>query len=192
MTRNDRPNAPDTALSMGASFSALAALLIIATPAAGAWQAGTWKYDVSRNDGHELTFNEEGRVTFVLSCGRGFALMVKYPGTAKEEGKARITLSSGKSTMTFDGEFVPQVKVEDPLPRDYATQFMQQWLGYNKNDDRVYGKRWLAIRSRLYALLGSGEPLTISAGKNSYQLPPIDAANWRRPFERCGVSGDSW
>jgi len=38
----------------------------------------------------------------------------------------------------------------------------------------------------------SGEPLTISAGKNSYQLPPIDAANWRRPFERCGVSGDSW
>jgi hypothetical protein len=170
----------------------LAALLSIATPAAGAWQAGTWTYEVSRNDGHELMFTEDGRVTFILGCGRGFALMVRYPGTPKEDGKARITLSSGKSTMTFDGEFVPNVKVDVPLPRDYATSFRQQWLGYDKNDDRVYGKRWLAKRARLYALLGSGAPLTISAGKNSYQLPPIDAANWRTPFERCGVSGDSW
>ena len=171
---------------------ATAALLTIATPAASAWQAGAWKYEVSRNDGHELTFNEDGRVTFILSCGRGFALQVKYPGASKEEGKARISLSSGKSSMTFDGEFVPQLKVEAPGPRDYATEFRQTWLGYAKNDPQVYGKRWLATRSRLYALLGSGEPLTISAGKNSYQLPPIDAANWRRPFERCGVSGDSW
>jgi hypothetical protein len=36
-----------------------------------------------------------------------------------------------------------------------------------------------------------GEPLTISAGKDSYQLPPIHAAGWRTPFERCGL-GDSW
>jgi hypothetical protein len=171
---------------------ALATLLAIATPAAGASQAGTWKYDVSRNDGHELMFIEDGRVTFILSCGRGFALQVKYPGAPKEEGKARISLSSGKSTMTIDGEFVPPLKVDVPLPRDYATEFRQTWLGYARNDPQVYGKRWLATRSRLYALLGSGEPLTITAGKNSYQLPPIDAANWRTPFERCGVSGDSW
>ncbi len=175
-----------------ARSAALATLLTIATPAAGAWQAGTWKYEVSRNDGHELMFVEDGRVTFILSCGRGFAVMVKYPGKPKEKGKARISLSSGKSTMTFDGEFVPQLKVEAPEARDYATEFRQTWLGYAKNDPQVYGKRWLATRSRLYALLGSAEPLTISAGKNSYQLPPIDAANWRTPFERCGVSGDSW
>jgi hypothetical protein len=37
----------------------------------------------------------------------------------------------------------------------------------------------------------SGEPLTISAGKDGYQLPPIDAANWRKPFEGCGL-GASW
>ena len=118
--------------------------------------------------------------------------MVRYPGTPKEDGKARVAISSGKSTMTFDGEFVPNVKVDVPVRRDYATSFRQQWLGYGKNDDRVYGRRWLAKRARLYALLASGKPLTIAAGKSSYQLPPIDAANWRTPFERCGVSGDSW
>lgn len=175
-------------LSKGAGAFALAALLTLATPAA----AGTWKYDVSRNDGHELTFNEDGRVTFYLGCGRFFALQVKYPGTPKKEGKARITISSAKSSMNFDGEFVEPVKVDVPEPMDLATEFAQTYLGYSKNDPRVYGKHWLAIRSRLYAMLGSGQPLTISAGKSSYQLPPVDAANWRTPFERCGVSGDSW
>jgi len=187
MTSNDRPGATDTPLSKGVRACALAALLTFATPAA----AGTWKYEVDRNDGHELTFNEDGKVTFYLGCGRFFALQVKYPGKAKEEGKARITISAGKATMAFDGEFVPPVKVEVPKPMDFATEFAQTYLGYAKNDPRVYGKRWLALRARLYALLGSGEPLKISAGKDSYQLPPVDAANWRTPFERCGL-GDSW
>jgi hypothetical protein len=73
----------------------------------------------------------------------------------------------------------------------FATQFQQIYLGYAKHDDRVYGKKWLALRARLYALLGSAKPLTISAGKDSYQLPAIDAANWRAPFEGCGL-GASW
>jgi hypothetical protein len=74
---------------------------------------------------------------------------------------------------------------------NFATEFAQTYLGYAKQDPRVYGKKWLALRARLYALLGSGQPLTILAGKDSYRLPPIDAADWRKPFERCGL-GDSW
>lgn len=180
-------------LCKSASAAALAAFLALATPAAAdAPRAGTWKYSVSRNDGHQLTFVEDGRVTFFLGCGRFFALQVKYPGKPKEEGKARIAISAGKSSMTFDGEFVPPVKVEAPEPMDLATEFAQSWLGYAKNDPRVYGKQWLALRARLYALLGSGEPLKISAGKSSYQLPPVDAAEWRPKFERCGVTDDSW
>ena len=165
----------------------LAALVTLATPAA----AGTWKYEIVKNDGHELTYTEDGKVTFYLGCGRFFALQVKYPGEAKKEGKARITISAAKQKMAFDGEFVPNVKVEVPVPMDLATEFAQTYLGYAKNDPRVYGKRWLALRSRFYALLGSGEPLTIAAGKSSYQFPPIDAANWRTPFERCGLE-DNW
>lgn len=188
MTSGDRHSAPSTPLSGGVAACALAVLLTFTTPAA----AGTWKYAIDRNDGHELTFIEDGKVIFYLGCGRGFALHVKYPGKAKVEGKARITISSGQASMIFDGEFVPHGKVEVPEPMELATEFAQNWLGYAKNDDRVYGKRWLALRARLYALVGSGQRLTISAGKDSYQLPPVDAANWRTPFERCGVSGDSW
>ena len=55
MTGNDRSGLNYFGLA------ALAALLTIATPAAGASQAGSWTYEVSRNDGHELMFTEEGR-----------------------------------------------------------------------------------------------------------------------------------
>ena len=180
--------ARQTPLARIARACALAALLTFATPAA----AGTWNYGIDRNDGHELTFIEDGKVTFYLGCGRFFALHAKYPGNAKEEGKARITISSAKASMILDGEFVPHGKVQVPEPMELATEFAQNYLGYAKNDSRVYGKNWLAKRARLYAMLGSGRPVTISAGKDSYQLPPVDAANWRTPFERCGVSGDSW
>jgi hypothetical protein len=170
-------------------LAAVVAILMVAL--ASPASAGTWKYQVVPNDGHVLTYADDGKVTFYLGCGRGFALQVKYPGAAKEDGKARITISTRKEKMTFDGEFVPPVKVEVPVPMDFATEVAQTYLGYAKNDPRVYNKRWLALRSRFYALLGSGEPLTIAAGKSSYQLPPIDAAGWRTPFERCGL-GDSW
>jgi hypothetical protein len=43
-------------------------------------------------------------------------------------------------------------------PMNFATDFQQLYLGYAKHDDRVYGKNWLALRARLYALLGSPNP----------------------------------
>lgn len=188
MAEGGRREAAAIVLATYATTAALTALLALGSPAG----AGEWKYAVSRNDGHQLTFNENGRVTFFLGCGRFFALQVKYPGKPQAEGRARITITSANSSMTFDGEFVPPVKVDVPEPMDFATEFAQAYLGYARNDPRVYGKDWLAKRARLYALLGSGEALTIAAGKNSFRLPPVDAANWRTPFERCGVSGDSW
>jgi hypothetical protein len=153
--------------------------------------AGAWKYQVIPNDGHVLAFSDDGKVTFYLGCGCGFALHVKYPGEAKKDGKARISISSGKDRMTLDGAFEEPIEVQDPAPMNFATDFQQLYLGYAKHDDRVYGKNWLALRSRLYALLGSAKPLTISAGKESYQLPALDAAGWRAPFEGCGL-GASW
>jgi hypothetical protein len=170
----------------------LTALIVLGCPSlAPAADADGWKYQVIPNDGHVLTYTDDGKVTFYLGCGRGFALQLKYPGEAGKEGKARITISNGNTKMTFDGEFVPPVTVEVPVPMNFATEFAQTYLGYAKHDPQVYGKKWLALRARLYALLGSNQPLTIAAGNSRYQLPPIDAPNWRKPFERCGL-GDSW
>jgi len=153
--------------------------------------AGGWKYQVIPNDGHVLTYSEDDKVTFYLGCGRGFALLAKYPGTPKKEGPARIAISTAKAMMTFNGEFEEPIEVRNPVPMNFATEFHQVYLGYLHSDPRVYGKKWLAMRARLYTLLGSGRPLTISAGENSYRLPPIDVPNWQAPFEGCGL-GASW
>jgi hypothetical protein len=81
-----------------AGITAISGIALVPASAAGAW-----KYQVIPNDGHVVTFSDDGRVTFYLGYGRGFALHVKYPGHAKKDGKARITISSGKNRMTFDG-----------------------------------------------------------------------------------------
>ena len=86
-------------------------------PAAG---ADGWTYQVIANDGHVLTYSNDGKVTFYLGCGRGFALHVKYPGQAAKEGKARIAISNTKTRMTLEGEFEAPVEVRDPVPMNFA------------------------------------------------------------------------
>src|SRR5450755_4670052 len=81
----------------------LMALIVGCPTLAPAADAGGWKYQVVPDDGHELTFTDDGKVTFYLGCGRGFALQLKYPGEAGKEGKARVTIASGNTKMTFDG-----------------------------------------------------------------------------------------
>jgi hypothetical protein len=147
--------------------------------------AGAWKHQVIPNDGDVLTYTEDGKVTFYLACGRGFALHAKYPGEAKKQGKARITISTAKGKMAFDGEFEEPVEARDPVPMNFATEFGQTYLGYSKWDSRVFGKKWNAIKSRLLNMLDSNGPITISAANNSYQLPAIDAGAWHKGLETC-------
>jgi hypothetical protein len=148
--------------------------------------AGVWKYEIIPNDGDVLTYAENGKVTFYLGCGRGFALHTRYPGEAKQQGKARITISNAKASMEFNGEFEQPAEPRDPAAMNLATEFRQTYLGYAKHDPGVFGKKWNAIKSRLLNLLDSDGPITISAGKNSYRLPPIDAGGWHKGLETCG------
>jgi hypothetical protein len=147
----------------------------IASPVA----AGTWKYGLDNQDQSILTYSEDGKVTFMLSCTHSFALHVKYPGEARKQGEASIDIASGRKSMTFKGRFV------DPTG-EYATTFAQSDLGYDRQDPGLYEKKWEAVRDRMLNLLGSGKKLTISAGGDSYSLPPIDAKGWRKAFGECG------
>jgi hypothetical protein len=141
--------------------------------------AGVWKYQPDSRDNPILTYSENRKATLLLGCGRAFGFHVVYPGVAKKSGKARVTISSGRASMTFDGEF------EAPFPGSH-TNFVQWDLGFRRQDPALYGKRWKVIERRLLDLLGSRAPLTISAGTNSYRLPPNNARHWRPLFDACG------
>jgi hypothetical protein len=147
--------------------------------------AGTWKHQVIPNDGDVLTYSDDGKVTFYIGCGRGFALHVKYPGAAKKEGETDIAISTAKGRMTFNGEFEEPFDAKDPVPMNFATDFRQTHFGYQHSDPQVFGKKWNATKVRLLNMLDSNGPITISAEKSSYQLPAIDAGEWHKGLETC-------
>jgi hypothetical protein len=143
----------------------------------GACRRRTYQQDSRGHD--ELSYSENGKVTFYMGCGHAFEIHARYPGTPAKSGDATITISNKKTSIALKGEF------EEP-GEESATQFGQSDLGYRRQDPKLYGKTWKAEAARLYDLLGSGQPLTISAGKDHYQLPPIGAKGWRKPFDGCG------
>ncbi|HLG84680.1 MAG TPA: hypothetical protein VKY22_27055 [Bradyrhizobium sp.] len=160
---------------LGLAAGALAAIACVVTTAA---QAGGWRYRTDSNDGHILQYQDNGQPLFELICGRGFALFAKHPAESKTDGKARITIASGENKMSFDGEYLQ--------PLEGAMNFRQLYLGYSRRDDAVFGPKWQKLEASLLDILAFNGPITISAGKASYQLPPIDIDKWRRPFDLCG------
>ena len=162
---------------MQRSRTLLAALLMSAIVAPA--MAGTWKYELDSREHSILSYEEDGKATFLIGCGRAFGLHAKYPGQARKSGDATITLASSGKSMTFKGEF------EEP-DDESATTFLQFDLGFRRQDPELYGKRWKVQRDRLLDLLNSGKELTISAGKASYKLPPVDAKDWRKALGGCG------
>jgi hypothetical protein len=94
-------------------------------------------------------------------------------------GRAGITISSGKGKMSFDGEYLP-VRRCDEFPASFVS-------GYEKQDPVLYSKKCQALESRLLDVIGSSEPITISAGKANYQLQPIDIEHWRIDLCGCGL-----
>ncbi len=148
--------------------------------------AGTWKHEYVSNDGNVLTYSEDGKIIFYMSCGRGFVIAARYPGQAKKEGDAEIAIATSKGRQALMGEFEQPVEVQDPVPRNFATSFRQVNLNYPHADKRIFGREWNAKKARLLDLLDAHGPVTISAGKNSYQLPTIDvAADWHRLIDVC-------
>jgi len=155
----------------------------LATPASA--ESG-WKHQFVSNDGNVLTYTEDGKVIFYMACGRGFAISVKYPGKTKKEGDAEIAIATSKGRMAFKGDFEEPIEVSDPVPMKFATTFHQAYLGYMHSDPRVFGKEWNEKKARVLDMLDSHGPITISAGRNSYQLPAIDVtSDWHKAIDEC-------
>jgi hypothetical protein len=83
--------------------------------------------------------------------------------------------------MNFAGE----IESGEGLSYPPDTTRLVQWdLGYARQNPDLYGKKWRALESRLFDLLDSGRPLTISAEGRSYVLPPVSARKWKARFQK--------
>lgn len=141
--------------------------------------AGSWKFEFDEQDHPSLTYSEDGKTIFLLGCGHGFAVHVKYPGAPKTPGNASIDISNARARMTLRGE------LEEPTGDDRTT-FVQWDLGFARQDPDLYGSRWKKERSRLLDLIAKADPLTIASGQQRYDIPRVDVPGWRRPIEKCG------
>ena len=163
---------------MGRRLSLLAAMaLVSAGPAFAA--DGAWKFAVDARDNPMLTYSESGKEVFFVGCGRAFGLHAKYPGAQDRRRAAVLTIANAKTRMRFRGE------VGKPGADEAGPARFTQWdLGYRRQDPNLYEKPWHALKDRLFKLLDSGQPLTISAEGGKYVLPPVDAPNWKARFKK--------
>ncbi|NVN87002.1 MAG: hypothetical protein HXX15_13055 [Rhodopseudomonas sp.] len=140
---------------------------------------GAWKFVVDDREHPILTYSVGDRDVFFVGCGHAFAINANYPGAQDRKGAASITISSAQSSMTLKGE------IEEPEAGETGpARFAQQDLGYRRQDPELYEKAWHKLEDKLFNLLDSGKPLTISAEGKSYVLPPVDAPNWKARFKK--------
>ncbi len=140
---------------------------------------GAWKFVVDERDHPVLTYSENGKEIFFVGCGRAFGLHANYPGAQDRRGAAVLTAAAAKTRMRLKGE------VDEPEAGKTGPARFTQWdLGYRRQDPNLYEKPWHALKDRLFKLLDSSRPLTISAEGRKYVLPPVDAPNWAARFKK--------
>jgi hypothetical protein len=162
---------------------ALSWLGLSAASAAGATSKdtskGAWKFEIDRQDRPWLGFYETtGKTVFRIGCGTHFEIDAVYPGEAPKQDhtKASITIAIGKTQMDFAGFTYAGPESFPPN----TSMFNQPDLGYPELDE----DKWRALENRVLDLLGSGQPLTISAEGKSYVLTPAKVPRWRARFQK--------
>ena len=142
---------------------------------------GAWKFEIDRHDRPWLGYYDiGGKTVFRMGCGTHFEMDAVYPGGAPKQDhtKASITIANGKTQMDFAGYVLPP-SPEGKMPTDLPF-FNQADLGHPELDE----DKWGALENRVLDLLGSGQPLTISAEGKSYVLPPLKVPRWRARFQK--------
>jgi hypothetical protein len=147
--------------------------------AAGDVWKGSWKYEVDRQDQPALSYYDtRGKRIFGIACGTHFEINAVYPGAAPRKiSPGSITIASGNTQMYFAGNVFHNPEVEMPADLPF---FNQADLGHPELDK----DKWSALENRVFDLLDSGRPLTISAEGKSYVLPAVKVPHWRARFQK--------
>jgi hypothetical protein len=143
---------------------------------------GAWKFEIDRQDQPALSYYDtRGKTVFRISCGAHFDMRAVYPAAPKrDDTKVSITIANGKMQMDFARRHRRRFRVRPA----HTTIFDQPDLGYARDDPELYEDKWHALENRVFDLLDSGQPLTISAEGKSYVLPPANVPRWRRRFQK--------
>jgi hypothetical protein len=175
------------AMSMNPRLLGIAAVvfgfgLSEALPAGDVWK-GSWKFELNRQrrDPHLGYYDTSGKTVFRIGCGTHFEMDAVYPGASpkQDDTKASITIANGKTQMDFVGFILPSADPDSGFFSDLPF-FNQPDLGHPELDE----DKWHALENRFFDLLGSGQPLTISAEGKSYVLPPVNVPRWRVRFQK--------
>ena len=150
--------------------------LSAALPAGDVWK-GSWKFEIDSHGPWLGYYDTRGKTVFLIGCGTHFEMLAVYPAAPKQDGRqsASITIANGKTQMDFAGF----IDAGSEHTAD-TTIFDQADLGYPELDE----DKWRALENRVFDVLGSGQPLTISADGKSYVLPPVNVPRWRARFQK--------
>lgn len=173
-----RPPAKLLGIAVALSSLGLSAAASAGGPAKDIWK-GAWTFELDRQDRPWLGFYDtKGKTVFRIGCGSHVELDAVYPGEARAQDhtEATITIASGKTQMDFAGF---TYAAPESFPPD-TSMFNQPDLGHPE----LAADKWRALENRVLDLLGSGQPLTISAEGKSYVLPPAKAPHWRPRFQK--------
>jgi hypothetical protein len=151
-----------------------------ALPAGDVWK-GSWKFEIDRRGPWLGYYDTSGKTVFRIGCGMHFEMDAVYPGASpkQDDTEASITIANGKTQMDFAGFIFPSADPDSGFFPDLPF-FNQPDLGHPELDE----DKWHALENRVLDLLGSGQPLTISAEGKSYVLPPINVRRWRASFQK--------
>ena len=165
-------------LVVALSWLGLSAATAAGVPSRQMW-SGAWTFEMDRQDRPWLAFSDtRGKTVFRIGCGTHFELDAVYPGEVpkQEHTEASITIGNGRMQMDFAGFTYAGPESFPPN----TSMFNQPDLGHPELD----GEKWRLLEDRVLDLLGSGQPLTVSAEGKSYVLPPAKPSRWRARFQK--------
>jgi hypothetical protein len=126
-------------------------------PAMGA--EGSWKYP-EEDDFHALAVFSDGEThIFRYVCSKYIGFEVKFPNQTSVDHDAQIRLSTTNNNLVLSGDLSDE---DDGYNPSHTLMFSASLNGEGDKPDLV---------KKLFSMIESGMPITVSGGNSSYVLP---------------------